>query len=76
MRKIIRFIVTVNSYNNGSDLSPVQQIISLKTETYLKMKIFTVTFKLTLYKKYSLLLQKEKKKRHISFESVFLQRMT
>lgn len=31
------------------------------------MKIFTVTFKLTLYKKDSLLLQKEKKKKKTHF---------
>lgn len=54
MRRIIRLIVTANFYNNGLDLPPVQQIICLIIETLLVMKIFTVTFKLTLYNKDSL----------------------
>lgn len=41
MRKIIRLIAT-NSYNNGLDLPPVQQIICLITETLLVIKIFTL----------------------------------
>lgn len=60
MRKITRLIAIANSYNNGKDLSPAQQIICLITETLLIMKIFTVTFKLTPYNKDSLLLLKEK----------------
>lgn len=60
MRKVIRLILTANSYNNGLDLSPVQQVICLITETLFIMKIFTGTFKLTPYKKDLLLWQKER----------------
>lgn len=31
MRKVIRLTLTANSYNNGLDLSPVQQVICLIT---------------------------------------------
>lgn len=72
MRKTFRLLLTANSYNNGLDLSPVQQIICLITETLLIMKIYAVTLKITLYNKDLLLLQKQRHMTHciqISFIS-------